>query len=204
VQNEHYFTADPVAAHDFRRVTYEVNGKILQLDTDAGTFARKGVDYGSRVLVETILQEHLPQTGRLLDLGCGYGPIGLALAASLPQWEVVLTDINKRAAGLARQNARNNRLNVTVLEGEGCGHVSGLFDIIALNPPIRAGKEVIYGLFDQCAAKLQPHGSLYVVMRKDQGAASAQKKLEEILSHCQRIARDSGFWILCAQKGDEV
>ena len=191
---EHYYTADPGSAHDERRFECEILGRRLIFTTDAGVFSRDGLDRGTEVLLESLP----PLRGRVLDLGCGWGAVGVALAAAWPELEVVMTDVNRRAAALARRNLAENGVRATVLQGDGFASVEGSFDAIITNPPIRAGKAVIYGLFAQARERLKPGGALYVVIRKQQGAASALKYLKEVYAQAETVDRGSGFHVLKA------
>ena len=134
----------------------------------------------------------------MLDLGCGWGAVGVALGKRYPGLEIVMTDINARAAGLARRNLAENGVAATVLQGDGFDPVEGLFDAIVTNPPIRAGQAVIYGLFDRARAYLKPGGALYLVIRKQQGALSALKYLKERYGRAEVIDRGSGFHVIRA------
>ena len=194
---EHYYAKNPGVAHDERRVIFEVLGLKLECVTDSGVFSREGLDMGTRILLEALPEA----SGRVLDLGCGWGPVGVALGKRYPAAELVLTDVNERAAELAERNLRDNGVrNARVVCGEGFENVEGTFDLIALNPPIRAGKAVIYELFANAAARLNADGALYIVILKQQGAESAQKYLETIYRDVERVARDKGYWVLrCAE-----
>lgn len=192
---DHYYTENPNSAHDERRITLTALGNALTFTTDAGVFSRDGLDRGTEVLLEA-----LPAlSGRVLDLGCGWGAVGVALGKRWPGLEIVMTDINSRAVGLARRNLAENGVTATVLQGDGFAAVSGGFDAIVTNPPIRAGKAVVYGLFDQAREHLLPGGALYVVIRKQQGAPSALKYLKETYAEAVTIDRGSGFHVLRAQ-----
>ena len=198
--SEHYYTASPSSAHDERRVTLKALGNELTFITDAGVFSRDGLDRGTELLLEA-----LPAlSGRVLDLGCGWGPVGVALGKKYPGLEIVMTDINTRAADLARRNLAENGVGATVLQGDGFDPVEGQFDAIITNPPIRAGKAVIYGLFDQAKARLAPGGALYIVIRKQQGAPSALKHLKEVYGDAEVIDRSSGFWVIRALGPDPI
>ena len=191
---DHYYTENPNSAHDERRVTLTALGKALTFTTDAGVFSRDGLDRGTEVLLNA-----LPAlSGRVLDLGCGWGAVGVALGARYPELEIVMTDVNSRAAGLARRNLAENGVGGQVLCGDGFAPVEGLFDAIVTNPPIRAGKAVIYGLFAQARDYLKPGGALYIVIRKQQGAPSALKYLREIYAGAEIIDRGSGFHVIRA------
>ena len=192
---DQYYTEIPTSAHDERRVALRALGNELTFITDAGVFSRDGLDRGTEVLLQALP----PLAGRVLDLGCGWGAVGVALGACDPALGIVMTDVNARAAALARRNAELNGVRAEVLEGDGFEPVTGEFDAIVTNPPIRAGKAVVYGLFAQAREHLKPEGALYVVIRKQQGAPSALKYLKETYARAETVDRGSGFHVLRAQ-----
>ena len=194
--SEHYYTENPNSEHDERRIAVKALGNELTFTTDAGVFSRDGLDRGTEALLEALPE---PKTGRVLDLGCGWGPVGVALGKKYPALEIVMTDINQRAADLARRNLAANGVNARVVQGDGFEHVTGTFDAIITTPPIRAGKAVIYGLFRQARDFLNPGGALYIVIRKQQGAPSALKYLREIYAGAEVIDRSGGFHVICAR-----
>jgi 16S rRNA (guanine1207-N2)-methyltransferase len=197
--SEHYFSANPLAKSEEREVMAELRGHSLRFHTDAGVFSKKGVDFGSRLLVETA---QIEPGSRVLDLGCGYGAIGIAIAKAVPQTTVVMVDVNERAVKLAEQNARRNRVDgmVQVLKSDGFSAIHGQqFDCILFNPPIRTGKETIYRLFREAADAMVPDGSLWIVIRKQQGAASAKKELASYFQDVEVVEQKKGYWIICAQ-----
>ena len=191
---DHYYTEVPGSAHDERAVTVRALGQELTFLTDAGVFSRDGLDRGTELLLEA-----LPAlSGRVLDLGCGWGAVGVTLGKRYPGLEIVMTDINTRAVDLARRNLAANGVAATVVQGDGFAAVAGAFDAIVTNPPIRAGKAVIYGLFDRARDFLNPGGALYIVIRKQQGAPSALKHLQETYKTAEVIDRGGGFWVIRA------
>ena len=192
---DHYYTENPNSAHDERRIALRALGNDLTFVTDTGVFSRDGLDRGTEVLLEALP----PLEGRVLDLGCGWGAVGVALGKRYPALDIVMTDINSRAVELARRNLAENGVTAAVLQGDGFDAVEGRFDAIVTNPPIRAGKAVIYGLFARARDYLEPDGALYVVIRKQQGAPSALKYLKEIYSRAETVDRASGFHVLRAQ-----
>ena len=193
--NDHYYTEHPASDHAERTVRLTALGNALTFTTDAGVFSRDGLDRGTEALLEALPE---PMTGRVLDLGCGWGPVGVALGRRYPALEIVMTDINQRAADLARRNLAANGVRAEVAQGDGFEHVTGRFDAIVTNPPIRAGKAVIYGLFDRARDFLVPGGALYIVIRKQQGAPSALKYLRGIYAGAEVIARSGGFHVMRA------
>ena len=193
---DHYYTENPSSAHDERRVTLRALGNELTFVTDAGVFSRDGLDRGTEALLDA-----LPSlVGRVLDLGCGWGAVGVALGKRYPALDIVMTDINSRAVELARRNLAANGVKAVVVQGDGFEAVEGVFDVVVTNPPIRAGKAVIYGLFSDAKRFLKPGGALYIVIRKQQGAPSALKYLWEIYGDAEVIDRSGGFHVIRARE----
>ena len=194
---DHYYTSNPTSDHDEREIVVTALGNALRFVTDAGVFSRDGLDRGTQILLDALP----PLSGRVLDLGCGWGPVGAALGKRYPALEIVMTDVNRRATALARRNLAANGVRAEVVEGDGFEAVEGRFDAVITNPPIRAGKVVIYGLFDAARARLVPGGALYVVIRKQQGAPSALNHLRETYASAEVIEREAGYWVLRAENG---
>ncbi|AGA56514.1 16S RNA G1207 methylase RsmC [Thermobacillus composti KWC4] len=201
--SEHYYTKTPRSVSDRKRIEAVLRGRRLAFATDAGVFSKSGVDFGSRLLIETA---DIPDGARVLDVGCGYGPIGLAIAAARPSAHVTMIDINERAVKLARENAERNGIrNVTILESDLFEAVRDqTFDAVLTNPPIRAGKAVVHRIFEEAFERLVPGGALWVVIQKKQGAPSAEAKLEEIFGadNVRMSARDKGYCILRAERSN--
>lgn len=193
---DHYYTPLPTSQHALRQFTVSLFHREFSFLTDAGVFSRDGVDPGTRALIEAMP----PLKGRVLDLGCGWGAAGIPLAKLYLECSLVLTDVNQRAADLARKNAALNGVEVTVAVGDGFEAVSGSFDVILSNPPIRAGKKKIYSLFAQAHDRLVPGGVLYIVIRKQQGAPSALKYLSGLFAQAEVIDRSGGYWVIAAHK----
>ncbi|NMA95570.1 MAG: class I SAM-dependent methyltransferase [Clostridiales bacterium] len=190
---EHYYSSRPTTTHDIRIVEYFIRGQRLELSTDSGVFSKGRVDFGTDLLINSMPDIR----GQILDLGCGYGPIGISLAVLNEDCIVHMTDINERAVSLAKNNIeRNQILNAKAYVSEGFSNISNMFDIIVTNPPIRAGKKVIYPLFSESIDYLNAGGAIYMVIQKKQGALSAVKKLNEIYSNCSIIAKRKGYMIL--------
>ncbi|MCH4171899.1 MAG: class I SAM-dependent methyltransferase [Lactobacillus sp.] len=196
---EYYYSQNPEVASDQQQFTFDLLGHTLKFTTDNGVFSKRTVDYGSRVLIGTIPAQVLV-AGPLLDLGCGYGPIGLSLAAQFPERQIVLSDVNERALALAQKNAQDNQLtNVQVVESAGYAKLNQQFAGIWTNPPIRAGKEVVNDMLTAAKAHLLPGGQLFAVLQKKQGAPSAKKLMQATFGNCEIIQRDKGYYILRSQ-----
>lgn len=194
---EHYYTQEPTSKHEEHAFTLECAGRALRFETDAGVFSKLRLDPGTALLLKALPESF---SGRALDLGCGWGPVGCCMAARWQHARIALCDVNERAAGLARENLRRNNLSGEVSCGDGLDTVEGAFDLIAVNPPIRAGKAIIYRLFAQSAQRLTAGGNLYVVMRRAQGAESAEKELKTLFSKVETVERGGGYRVFRAEK----
>lgn len=198
--SEHYYTKDPKVKSDRKTISSVLCGKTLHFTTDAGVFSKGGVDFGSRLLVESF--ETPTIDGDILDVGCGYGPIGLTIATLFPERHIQMVDVNERAIALSRENAVQNHLtNTKIYPSDGLDSVNdSSFAAILTNPPIRAGKDVVFAFYEKSFAKLRTGGALWVVIQKKQGAPSSAKHMEEIFGNVSVVAKRKGYYILKAIK----
>ncbi len=199
----HYYDQSPESEHNPGIVKARIGGVDLTFHTDAGVFSKNQLDFGTRLLIETVLEEvhqsGQPMHGSLLDLGCGYGPIGIAFKRRFPSLQVVMVDINSRAIELARENASENQIRYPdIRNGDGTSVLleDERFDHVLTNPPVRAGKETVHAFFEGAYRHLKPGGSLYVVLQKKQGAPSARDKLTDLFGNCTILERKAGYHIL--------
>lgn len=194
--NDHYYTRNPASESRPVSCEYMYRGIPLAFQTDAGVFSKGEVDTGTDLLLNALPEE---MRGDILDLGCGWGAIGISVARKWPEAKVTMADINLRALALSRENAKRNHADVACVESDGMAAFAGRrFDTIVTNPPIRAGKQVIYRMFADAAACLKPGGALYLVIRKQQGAESCMKYLQTMFSSVEKIDKSGGFWVLKA------
>ena len=191
--NDHYYSAQPQSGHRYAPADYVYRDCEMRFITDAGVFSRGEVDFGTDVLLRALPQE---MTGRVLDLGCGWGAVGVSVGKRYPNCRVVMSDVNERALELARQNAKKNGVRAETLVSDGFSRVEGAFDYILANPPIRAGKQVIYGMFRDAADHLVENGELYFVIRRQQGAESALKYVKTIYPDVEVTEKSGGFWVI--------
>lgn len=194
--SDHYYSNKPQSASRRQAFDIALRGFQFRFTSDAGVFSRDGVDYGSRVLIEHM---EISPKARVLDIGCGYGPIGLTAARLAPQGHVTMIDINERAVELARLNAEANGIhNVAFAPSDLFSAVKGeTYDVILSNPPIRAGKAVVHQLFTESWNYLKPGGATWVVIQNKQGAPSARAKLEELygVDQVSEVGKDKGYRI---------
>ena len=194
---EHYYTSAPTSAHEERRFSLEFAGKQLRFETDAGVFSKQHVDPGSLLLCKS-LPDGL--CGDVLDMGCGWGAMTVMTLAAHPDVRMTMADVNERALELAVRNVRENGMTAAALLSDGFASVEGTFDAVITNPPIRAGKAVIYKMFEDAQEYLKNGGALYLVIRKQQGAPSALKFLQTLYESARVIERDGGYWIIECRK----
>jgi 16S rRNA (guanine1207-N2)-methyltransferase len=182
-------------------VRCRLRGLEYEFLTSPGVFSYKRIDLGTRLLVESMV---LPDEGRLLDVGCGYGVIGIVAASIRPKLRVFMTDVNERAVLLAKRTVeRYGLVNVTVLEGDMYGSVEGeLFDVVVSNPPFSAGwRRVVEPLVAGAVERLVVGGMFQVVVQSNTGGRALAGLLEEYFGGCEVLARGSGYRVLLARRG---
>ena len=173
---KHYFTNSDVKSN-LKKISCNVCDKKFVFNTDNGVFSKRGLDFGSRTLIMTLLEQDI--TGDVLDVGCGYGALGIILS-SFFNINVDMVDVNKRAVHLANMNIHlNNVLDANAFWSDIYSGLKNKYDVIVTNPPIRAGKDILYKFLFGARDYLVPGGSLYFVINKDQGAKSVIKDLSE-------------------------
>ena len=164
--------------------------------TDAGVFSKKMIDFGSQVLLSSL---SFQQGETVLDVGCGYGPLGLSLVKA-QGIHATMVDVNTRALDLAQKNADLNQVEAKIFQSNVYDQVEGSFDHIISNPPIRAGKKVVHEVLSGSFDHLNPGGDLTIVIQKKQGAPSAKAKMEEVFGNCEILKKDKGYYILRSEK----
>lgn len=196
----HYFENDKNLKSEIRELSYKYNSSFFIFYSDNGVFSKNNIDYGSRLLIETYLKENDINKKRVLDVGCGYGFLGIMVNRVTDSY-VEMIDINKRAVHLTNMNIKRYKdFKGKTYVSNVYENVEGKYDIIITNPPIRIGKEklleILIGAFDH----LEDNGLLYYVIRKDQGALSIKKILEENGINVEVINKDKGYFIYRAKK----
>ncbi len=197
---DHYFTARPSAPSDARTVTLALPEFRLTLQTDRGVFSADGVDPGTRLLLLEAPPPPDTADAQLVDVGCGYGPIAIALARRAPQAHVWAVDVNERARALTSQNAAAAGVtNLTVAAPEEIPE-DLVVDRIYANPPIRVGKRALHELLDHWLARLAPDGAAYLVVHKHLGADSLQARLVAQGWAVERLCSRIGYRILAVRR----
>ncbi|QSB51717.1 class I SAM-dependent methyltransferase [Leuconostoc falkenbergense] len=199
---EQYFTANPNADHHFQQFDFELLGHQLHFTTDSGVFSKSTVDFGTRTMLGALSKTTIP-TGKILDLGTGYGPVGISIAKAYHR-EVDMVDVNERALALAKQNAQKNGVeNLTrIFQSDVYQNIDQQYAAILVNPPIRAGKQVVTAMLQEAIKYLQPGGKLIAVLQKKQGAPSAQKNMLLAFGNTSVIHKNKGYYILESTYGE--
>ena len=195
----HYFQNDPNLASNLQKISFDIGELHMSLWTDNGVFSKSRVDEGSFAFLKVLLP--LGLSGKILDLGCGSGTIGLTIAMASPEASITLADINTRALALCEKNAQELGLSqrVTILLSDIYKNIEGQYDSIVVNPPIRAGKRVTYAMYEGAKQRLIDGGSLFIVIRKAQGAPSASAYIESLFGNITLLKREKGYYIYQAK-----
>lgn len=196
---EHYFTPKPKSRPEFKLIRAYLRGREFQFLTSAGVFSKSRIDLGTKVLVEHMI---LPDKGYVLDVGCGYGVIGIVAAALNPNVYVLMVDINRRAVNLAKHNIRINRVSNAEAR---CGNlyepVKGMmFNCILSNPPISAGLATVRAIVTDAPKHMYDGGTLQMVVRSKVGGDRIAQMLEETFGKFTVLVRRSGYRVLMAEK----
>ena len=197
---EHYYTKHPISKPRLGLLRCRLRGHEFEFITSSGVFSYRRIDAGTRLLIESM---RLPDSGAALDLGCGYGPIGIAAAKLRPQILVWMTEVNHRAIALAEKNASRNGVdNVSIIEGPLYEPVEGLiFDAIMTNPPISAGmRKAVEPIIEGATRHLRPRGFLQLVVRTTKGGRNLSLLLDRYFGGFEVVARRGGYRVLKAER----
>ena len=190
----HYFTNDRVESNE-KIINVKINDEVFKFVVDNGVFSKKGLDFGTRTLLESIDTNII--NGDVLDFGCGYGPVGIYVSKKTDS-KVDMVDINERALNLSMKNAKLNNVTVNVYKSDVFSNIFKTYDYIITNPPIRVGKKILYEIIFQSLAHLKKNGKLFLVINKNQGAKTLLKDLnEKYLKNV--IEKNKGFYVIEAQ-----
>ena len=188
----HYFLNDENLKSEIKEISVNILDHKFIFNTDNGVFSKNKLDYGTNLLIKNVLK--LPLYGDVLDLGCGYGPIGIVLK-KLRDVNVTMVDVNKRGVHLSKMNAKKNGVIVNVINSMGFNDISENFDFIVSNPPIRIGKENLYSLINEGMKHLKKDGLMLIVIRKEHGALSLIKDMS-VYYNVKSLDKDKGFLII--------
>ena len=191
----HYFTNEENLKSEIEKVIAEINGIPFYFYTDNGVFSKGELDFGTELLLKNFKYDN-PNNKTLLDIGCGCGPIGIY--ASHLGFTVDMSDVNKRAIHLSKMSLKEQGLNANVFESDAYKNITNKYDYIVSNPPIRVGKEKLYEIVMNAKEHLKDGGSLWIVVRKQQGAESMVRDMKNVYKTVEVIAKKKGFFIINA------
>jgi 16S rRNA (guanine1207-N2)-methyltransferase len=196
---DHYFAVHPKSKMRLGIIRTHLRGIHFEFLTASGVFSKKHVDLGSRLLIESMV---LPQKGYVLDIGCGYGAVGIAAATFNPDLRVIMVDVNERAVRLARQNAEKNYVsNVEVKRGYLYEPVKDLaFSCVLSNPPVSAGMETVKAIISEAPAHMASKAMFQMVVKSKVGGKRLLMVFEEAFGNVQILARKSGYRVLMSEK----
>ncbi len=202
---EHYFSENPEIRSEKRIIKYIILGEKFEFVTDNGVFSKGRVDFGTDLMLNTFLKEKgmLNSKGKfkLLDIGCGYGVVSVVLKFFYPDSNIMLSDVNERALELSEENLKRQGIkDYSIMKSSGFDNITDKFDVILSNPPIRAGKETIFKIYEGAFEHLNKKGEFFCVIQTKHGAKSTQKKLMEIFGNCQTLDIDGGYRIYKSEK----
>lgn len=191
----HYFTNEENLKSEIEKVIAEINGIPFYFYTDNGVFSKGELDFGTELLLKNFKYDN-PNNKTLLDIGCGCGPIGIY--ASHLGFAVDMSDVNKRAIHLSKMSLKEQGLNANVFESDAYKNITNKYDYIVSNPPIRVGKEKLYEIVMNAKEHLKDGGSLWIVVRKQQGAESMVRDMKNVYKTVEVVAKKKGFFIIKA------
>ena len=195
MEEEHYYIEEPKSKY----VEYMIKARVKNFDlifkSASGVFSAREIDSASKLLIENA---EIPTHSRILDLGCGYGMLGIVAAKSCPTCYIIMTDINKRAVKLAKENLLLNRVgNAEVRQGDVYESVQdGKFDVILLNPPMAAGRDIVLRMIKQAPNYLNKGGSLQIVANKNKGGQFLFNEMKKLFSEVKVLKKSGGFWVV--------
>ncbi len=205
----HYFSEKQDVKSDRKIIKYEIENKKFEFLTDNGVFSKTKVDFGTDVMLKVFLRENINKKNQkfdVLDIGCGYGVVSVVLKAFFQKIKTLSSDVNERALELTTENLLKNKVikdkndDFEVRKSFAFDNISEKFDVILSNPPIRAGKQTIFQIYEKSFEHLNENGEFYCVIQTKHGAKSTQKKLEEVFGNCETLEIDAGYRIFRSVK----
>ena len=193
---QHYFIDKQHKKEDYFNYSTEFNNKRYTFKSVDNMFSKDGLDEGTRVLLTTIVKQY-DLNGDVLDLGCGIGSIGIILKSEYPNINVDMVDINNTAMALAKENCASNKIDGNnVFFSNLYDDIDKKYNFIVTNPPIKVGKEILFGVVTGAKDHLIEGGEIILVIRKNHGQESMKKHMENIFGNAEVIKRDKGYYIM--------
>lgn len=200
----HYFSEKPEIKSEKKTIKYTIQNKKFEFITDNGVFSKSKVDFGTDLMLNEFLKKNRGlevEKIKILDIGCGYGVVSVILKSFYPEISITLSDVNERALKLSEENLKKYGINdYYIIKSSTFEKITEKFDVILSNPPIRAGKDIIFKIYSEAYEHLNENGQFYCVIQTKHGAKSTQKKLIEIFGNCDTVTIDGGYRIFLSKK----
>ena len=200
----HYFSEKPEIKSEKKRIKYTIQNKKFEFITDNGVFSKSKVDFGTDLMLNEFLKKNRGlevEKIKILDIGCGYGVVSVVLKSFYPEISITLSDVNERALELSEENLKKYGINdYHIIKSDAFEKITEKFNVILSNPPIRAGKDIIFKIYSEAYEHLNENGEFYCVIQTKHGAKSTQKKLIEIFGNCDTVTIDGGYRIFLSKK----
>ena len=200
----HYFSEKPEIKSEKKRIKYTIQNKKFEFITDNGVFSKSKVDFGTDLMLNEFLKKNRGlevEKIKILDIGCGYGVVSVILKSFYPEISITLSDVNERALELSEENLKKYGINdYHIIKSDAFEKITEKFNVILSNPPIRAGKDIIFKIYSEAYEHLNENGEFYCVIQTKHGAKSTQKKLMEIFGNCDTVTIDGGYRIFLSKK----
>ena len=187
---EHYYTEKPSSELKIYKIKFNIRNKDIELFTASGVFSPRELDTGSAILLKNCI---INDNWKVLDLGCGYGIVGISLKLLFPSIDLTLSDINERALDFTRKNLKRYNLKASVIKSDSFANIKDKFDTILLNPPQTAGKQLCFNMIEKSKEHLNPDGILQLVARHNKGGKDLSKKMFEVFGNVKEITKTAGF-----------
>ena len=199
---DNYYSEKQESKEERKQITVTLRGNRLKFITASGIFSKDHIDDGSFLLIEqSLISKEKDRT--ILDLGCGYGAVGIAISRAFPESQVLMSDINERAVQISQENARLNKSNAKAVKSDVFENLHRAFDCILLNPPQSAGKNLCFRMIEESFEHLNAGGSFQLVARHQKGGRTLSEKMHEVFGNCKAIAKSKGFRIYYSEKERE-
>lgn len=197
----HYFTTDQTA-HDYKNIDYTFENTVYNFKTDRGVFSKEQLDYGTRVLINGVFSDNAEGAVSLIDMGAGYGPVGIILGKSLNA-RPVMVEVNEDALSLLHENTAKNNISASILSRKKYDETDVGAELYVTNPPFRAGKEVVKEILEDGLNRLETAGKFYMVVQKKQGMKSYKSAIEQLFGNVEVLLKDKGYYVLKGIKRHE-
>ena len=187
---DHYYSENPDSDFVKSKINVLLKDDSFSLFSASGLFSKDKLDFATKLLIENCV---LPENGRVLDLGCGYGVVGISILRKNIDLEVIFSDVNRRGLEITKENLKELDLKAKVVQSDLFDNLKNDFDVVLSNPPMAAGRKKCFSLIEESFGYLNKGGSLQIVARHNKGGAALEKKMENVFGNIETLAKKGGF-----------